>query len=158
MEKVREADDSFKYRLMKDKDDQVLGAVWQTTVMHAALTRYGEIVNFDFRKARSNDLNWTYGSFVVINGNRQFIPASESFYITEDLQSYTFMINTTMDFTPSLNPISVILGYSDGFLNQVAVWKAIFSFIHITLLLPRMVRISGLKSLGQKYGLRLLSS
>ena len=43
--------------------------------------------------------------------------------MTEDLASYEFMINTTMAFTPLLNPNSIKLGYSDGFLNQEAVRK-----------------------------------
>ena len=121
MEKLSAADSGFKYKLMKDEDGQVLGVTWQTAVMRAALHRYGDIVVFDFRKGRSNNLNWAYGSFVIINGNRPFIPASESFFITEDLQSYAFMINSTMEFTPSLAPSGVKLGYSDGFLDQHAI-------------------------------------
>ena len=123
MKKLQSNDDGFKYEFMTNEKEQVIGVTWQTTSMRSALMKYGEIVNFDFRKARSNNLNWAYGCFVVLNGNNQFFPASESFFVTEDLASYEFMINTTMAFTPLLNPNSIKLGYSDGFLNQEAVRK-----------------------------------
>ena len=123
MKKLQSNDDGFKYEFMSNEKEQVIGVTWQTTSMRSALMKYGEIVNFDFRKARSNNLNWAYGCFVVLNGNNQFFPASESFFVTEDLASYEFMINTTMAFTPLLNPNSIKLGYSDGFLNQEAVRK-----------------------------------
>ena len=57
MKKLQSKDDGFKYDFMSNEKDQVIGVTWQTTSMRSALMKFGEIVNFDFRKARSNNLS-----------------------------------------------------------------------------------------------------
>ena len=74
--------------------------------------KYGDKVFLDTRNNENmNCINMQYMTFVVIDGNKEMIPASESFVFQG------VVVNFTLDMTPNFAKESVKLGFSDLFIS-----------------------------------------
>jgi ribosomal protein L24E len=57
-------------------------------------------------------------SFVIIDGNKEMWPASESFVFNESNELYGVVVNFTLEMTPNFCRDSVKLGFGDLFISQ----------------------------------------
>ena len=70
---------------------------WQIGASRAALAKYRDKVFLDTRNNENmNYIGMQYMSFIVIDGNKQMIPASESFVFTESDVLYDKVVNFTI--------------------------------------------------------------
>jgi hypothetical protein len=67
------------------------GAEWQRDIVFFD-TRYNENMNC---------LNMQYMSFVIIDGNKEMWPASESFVFNESNELYGVVVDFTLEMTPN---------------------------------------------------------
>mmetsp|Transcript_8058 Transcript_8058/g.13712 ORF Transcript_8058/g.13712 Transcript_8058/m.13712 type:complete len:688 (-) Transcript_8058:40-2103(-) len=118
MNRLKSEDPYFDFRLQYDEDDHVVAVTWQIGASRGALMKYGDKVFLDTRNNENmNCINMQYMTFVVIDGNKEMIPASESFVFQESKELYGVVVNFTLDMTPNFAKESVKLGFSDLFIS-----------------------------------------
>jgi hypothetical protein len=120
MNKLKNEDPYFDFRLHYDEHQQVDAVVWQTGPMRAALRLYGQTACFDTRNSDNmNTLRMRYMSFILQDANNQIVPASEAFVFEEEMELYLFVINSTFDMAPLADRSSLLCGSADYFLDPV---------------------------------------
>lgn len=118
MDRLKAEDPYFDYRVHTDQNDHIDCVTWQIGVSRAALSRYGDKVFLDTRNNENmNCIGMQYMSFIVIDGNKQMIPASESFVFTESEELYDTVVNFTIQMSPNFSPESTLLGFGDMFIS-----------------------------------------
>lgn len=119
MHRLKEKDPLyFSYRIQYNESDEIVCVTWQTGPSRAAFELYGRIVFLDARKNENMNVDrMRYISFIVIDSNKQIIPASESFVYEESVDGYKNVVTNTFDMTPNRSPDSVRLGFGDDFLK-----------------------------------------
>jgi hypothetical protein len=125
MQRLKTEDPYFDYRIHHNKDDHVDCVTWQVGECRGALSKYCDKIFLDVRSNENmNCINMQYLSFIVIDGNRQMIPASESFVFQESKELYGVAVNFTIGMTPNFDRNAVLLGFGDFFLSpeDVKVW------------------------------------
>lgn len=119
MQRLKADDPYFDFRLHTDENDHVNVVTWQVGACRGALQKYGDIVFLDTRNNENmNCLNMQYMSFVIIDGNKEMWPASESFVFHESNELYGVVVDFTLDMTPNFSRDSVKLGFGDLFISQ----------------------------------------
>lgn len=117
MIRLAEKDDYFDFRIHYDKEDEADVVTWQVGVSRGSLIKYHRHIFLDARKNENmNTIRMRYLSFVIIDPNFQFIPASESFVFEESLELYQIACGYTLDMTPGVTPEMVQFGVGDYFL------------------------------------------
>ena len=119
MNRLKEQDAYFDFRMHYDDQDQVDAVLWQTGPMRAALQLYGHVGScVDARKSEvMNAIRMRYISFVVADANKQIAPASESFVFEEEKALYGFVIMGTVEMTPGFKLEWILLMFANSFLE-----------------------------------------
>lgn len=118
MNRLKANDPYFDFRIHTDENDHVDCVTWQVGASRAALMKYGDKVFLDTRNNENmNCINMQYMSFVVIDGNKRMLPASESFVFSESDELYDVVVNYTLEMTPRFSRDSVVLGFGDMFIS-----------------------------------------
>jgi hypothetical protein len=124
MQRLKANDPYFDYRLHFDENDLVDCVTWQVGACRAALMKFGDKIFLDTRNNENmNCLNMGYMSFVVIDGNKRMLPASESFVFGETNELYDVVVNFTLEMTPAFSRYSVVLGFGDMFISPAVAKK-----------------------------------
>ena len=118
MNRLKDEDPYFDFRLHYDRHQQVDAVVWQTGPMRAALRLYAQTACFDTRNSDNmNTLRMRYLSFILQDANNQIVPASEAFVFEEEMELYLFVIKATYEMAPKVDPASLLGGSADYFLD-----------------------------------------
>ena len=113
MTETKDRDPFFDYRIHLDVSNEVDCVVWQTGRSRGAFEKYGRQIFLDTWKSKNmNSMDMRAVTLVVIDGNRSFIPALESFVFEESLERYRLVCQYILDITPGIKAEDVCHGDS----------------------------------------------
>ena len=118
LQKLKENDDCFDYRIARDDATQVPTAVvWQTGTNRSDYYMYGCQLHLDFMMRKLNSYAWPYISVVVIDANGSPRCALEGIACSERVDAYNFAVNALFDMSPRRSRDDVLVVFADGKLD-----------------------------------------
>ena len=91
--------------------------------MRQRLLQYGDIIFLDAQKRQYNKLCWPYiGPTIRTNENTNRVIA-ESVVISEDIDTYVWILQSIQDMEPKWNVNNVRLIFADGLISQSLLQK-----------------------------------
>ena len=113
----------FDFRIRLNNDKLPVGLVWVTYTMRQRLLQYGDIIFLDAQKRQYNKLCWPYiGPTIRTNENTNRVIA-ESVVISEDIDTYVWILQSIQDMEPKWNVKNVRLIFADGLISQSLLQK-----------------------------------
>jgi len=112
LERLKEADDFFDYRIVLSPEGVVRSITWQTGVMRTSFNQFGHTLFLDFSKRRLNSMDWPYNGLTMIDSDKKVVVGSESLCIGELNDCYVDILRSTVEMSGgrSLSDIQVIFG------------------------------------------------
>ena len=115
---IAEKDKTFLYKMGVNENDKFTGCCWQTGVMRGNYELYGHYLSLDAMRRELNTHHWCYVAGTVRNDMNESQVCIECLAIGERKDTYRFMLNSLIEFSPGLNPTDVFVVTSDAFLDQ----------------------------------------
>jgi hypothetical protein len=101
LQKLKDDDDCFDYRIARDAATRVPTAVvWQTETNQSDFELYGCQLHFDFMMRRMNSYLWPYISVAVVDANGSPMCALEGIACSERVPAYTFSVRALLEMSP----------------------------------------------------------
>lgn len=118
LEMISEKANGFSYRLARDGNGNVVGAVWQTATMRSNFELFGDYVCLDSMQRKLNQLHWPYISLTMRNEMEQVCVGAEGIVASEREEAYEFLLNFIVDNSPGRDKTKVYVLSGDGFFTQ----------------------------------------
>jgi len=120
MTSLHDKDASFLYDLAVDKDNTLVGVIWQTAAMRGMFEDYGDVLFTDVMHRSFNAIHWPYISFTVLDSEKKIHVAIEGLICGEYLSGYTWVLQKLFEFSPKRSKELVTIIFADQFLSESA--------------------------------------
>ena len=122
MMRLAEQDEYFDFKIHYDDNDEADVVTWQIGICRGCFQKYYKHIFLDVRKNENmNTIRMRYMSIIIVDANRQFVPASESFVFEETHELYGIACGFTLEMTPGVTADMVEFGVGDYFLEPKVV-------------------------------------
>jgi len=118
LKSIKEKDKTFLYKMGVNEENDFTGCCWQTGVMRGNYELYGHYLSLDAMRRELNTHHWCYVACTVRNDVNESQVCIECLAIGERKDTYRFMLNALIEFSPGLVPTEVFVVSSDAFLDQ----------------------------------------
>ena len=110
----KETVEGFDFRILKSRNGRPTALLYMTARMRYNLIRFGDIIFIDGQKRKYNKLNWPYIGPVIKNSDGRIGVTCEAIVTTEDIDTYTWVMQSMVSIEPrwSLSTLKII--YGDG--------------------------------------------
>ena len=111
--------EGFSYRFAYGNNKKANGLVWMTGSMRDNFKRFGSFISLDAMKRATNTFLWPYFSVVMINELNKNCVASEGIIISERVDAYKFLVQSTIDMGQNIrNKEDIYCVSGDGFFDD----------------------------------------
>jgi len=118
MSSLHEKEASFLYDTAVDKDNTLVGVIWQTAAMRGMFEDYGDVLFTDVMKRNFNAIHWPYISFTVLDSEKKLHVVIEGLICGEYLSGYTWVLMKLFDFSPKRSKELVTIIFADQFFSE----------------------------------------
>ena len=108
----------FDFRIRLNDEHLPVGIVWMNLQMRRHLLQFGDILFLDSQKRQYNKLCWPYIGPVIRTGENKIRVIAESVVISEDLESYQWILESVAAMEPKWSLSNLRIIFSDGFITQ----------------------------------------
>ena len=118
LNKLKQKETGFDFRMRFNEESLPIGIIWITHTMRKHVLQFGDILFLDAQKRQYNKICWPYIGPVIKTGENKTRVIAESVVLSEDLDSYEWIINSISEMEPKWNIKNIKLIFADGLITD----------------------------------------
>jgi hypothetical protein len=118
LKKLKNGDEHFDCRILKNKACAPIGVVWMTRTMKQSWVLHGDNLSLDVMKRELNDLRWVCMGPVVFDNECRVVNACEALVLEEQLETCADVMNALFQMEPRRSNVSVSVMFADLVLSD----------------------------------------
>ena len=152
LQRTKEVDPGFDYRVARDSYGKVTAIVWQDRIQRGNCKNLLDVVMLDMMKRQQNSVDWPYCGPVFISGHEHSIAlGAEAILITESIDAYVFVMNATYEMSGVDRTVTRVI-FADGIMSLTLLRKlGIENTCNLVLDRYHLVDVDWAKAFGWHY-------